>query len=356
MSVAVEAAPLRVLIADDSRDLRVLLRATLRLLGGFDVVGEAEDGVEAVRLAGQLKPDVVLLDLAMPVMDGLEAIPLLVGGCPGARIIVLSGFDAAQVAHQAIERGAHAYVHKGTPPLDLAATIRDVCARVMDRPAPPPDHAREAAARPDVAVAVPEGTGLLWSALSTMPIPAALTLADGRFVRANHGFCELAGRSERELKRLAWQDVVHPEDLGADVGGVQRLLADPRDAHRVEQRLLRADGTEAWVETEAWCALDGAGRPLVVDDDGRPRFILRRAIDLGHRRRQLDELECARDDLAERQRELVRAIALVRADIATGDQEALEHLAAVERAVARIGDLLDRVATAVVTVALPPGG
>ena len=89
--------PVRVVIVDDTYDLRELLRLALTR-GGMEVVGEAGDGlagIEAVRLE---KPDVVLLDLSMPVMDGLEALPSIRRLVPAAKIIVLSGFGATQMS------------------------------------------------------------------------------------------------------------------------------------------------------------------------------------------------------------------------------------------------------------------
>lgn len=107
------AGALRVLLADDADDIRLLLRLNLKTEIGFDVVGEAADGAQAVALAEQLQPDAVVLDLSMPVMDGLQAIPELLRVCPDIRIVVLSGFDESRMKDAALQRGAHAYLEKG---------------------------------------------------------------------------------------------------------------------------------------------------------------------------------------------------------------------------------------------------
>lgn len=103
----------RVLLVDDAEDLRVLLRLAMMKSNGLTVVGEAADGVEAVQRATELQPDLVMLDLAMPRMDGLEALPLIRAAVPDVRVIVLSGFSQGALADKAIEAGADHYVVKG---------------------------------------------------------------------------------------------------------------------------------------------------------------------------------------------------------------------------------------------------
>ncbi len=102
-----------VLVVDDADDLRALLRLRIERSGILSVVGEAADGRAGVRLAGELQPDLVLLDLAMPEMDGLEALPLIREAVPGVRVIVLSGFNGGAMAQKALAAGADRYVEKG---------------------------------------------------------------------------------------------------------------------------------------------------------------------------------------------------------------------------------------------------
>ena len=118
---------IRVVIVDDAQPLRALLRSTLSRDGRFDVVGEAGDGREGVQVVLSNTPDVVLLDLAMPVMDGLEVIPRIIAGSPGTRIVVLSGFEARQVEEEVIELGAAAYLPKGVRPGELTDTLSRLC-------------------------------------------------------------------------------------------------------------------------------------------------------------------------------------------------------------------------------------
>ena len=116
---------IKVLVADDVKEMRTLLRLAMTRHGGFEVVAEAGDGLSAVELTGKHKPDVVLLDLAMPGMDGLEAIPLIHRALPGVRILVLSGFSSPALAEKAKELCATDYIEKGeSPTLILQALER----------------------------------------------------------------------------------------------------------------------------------------------------------------------------------------------------------------------------------------
>jgi DNA-binding NarL/FixJ family response regulator len=116
-----------VLVADDVSDMRLLLRISLEADGRFEIAGEASDGFEAVRIAQEVLPDAVLLDLAMPRMDGLEATSEIVRSCPATKVLVLSAFDGADMATPALERGASDYVEKGTDLTEVAERLADVC-------------------------------------------------------------------------------------------------------------------------------------------------------------------------------------------------------------------------------------
>jgi YesN/AraC family two-component response regulator len=119
-------AALRILIADDAPDIRLLLRMYLTDTR-LEVIGEATNGAEAVELAGNEKPDAVILDLAMPVMDGLEAIPLIKQASPGTKIVVLSGFDADKMAERALGLGAETYLQKGVALGDIGQMLWNLC-------------------------------------------------------------------------------------------------------------------------------------------------------------------------------------------------------------------------------------
>ncbi len=105
---------LRVLLVDDIADIRELLGGLFARRSDVQVVAEARDGQEAIDLAAALQPDIVVLDVAMPVLDGISALPRLVAAAPQARIVMLSALPAALRASMALAVGAMAYVEKTT--------------------------------------------------------------------------------------------------------------------------------------------------------------------------------------------------------------------------------------------------
>ena len=167
----------RVLVVDDDP----LVRSALALmLGGhddIDVVGEAADGREGVRLAGELRPDVVLMDIRMPVLDGLAATVELCGGPEPPHVIVLTTFDADDYVLRALAAGADGFLLKDTPPPEILDAIRRVAdgdpmlspsvTRSLIKQVTPPDRSRATEAQQriesltererDVALAVGRG-------------------------------------------------------------------------------------------------------------------------------------------------------------------------------------------------------
>ena len=117
---------IRVLIVDDHSIVRKGIRALLSESGGFEIVGEAADGQEAVVAAAETQPDVILMDLLMPVMNGIEATLRITAQRPGARILVLTSFAADNKLFPAIKAGAVGYLLKDSSPEELLRAIRQV--------------------------------------------------------------------------------------------------------------------------------------------------------------------------------------------------------------------------------------
>ncbi len=116
------AAP-RVVIADDQALVRTGFRMILTS-GGIDVVGEAADGAEAVAAVRSLRPDVVLMDIRMPTMDGLEATRHVLAHCPGCRVLMLTTFDLDRYVYAALAAGASGFLLKDVTPEHLVAAVR----------------------------------------------------------------------------------------------------------------------------------------------------------------------------------------------------------------------------------------
>ena len=117
----------RLVVADDHELLRSALVALLRQ-AGFDVAGEAADGVDAVALAKQLEPDVVLMDLRMPILGGLDAARLIKDARPATQVVLLTAFESPALERQAEEAGCFAYLVKGVPPGTLRLVLHQAVA------------------------------------------------------------------------------------------------------------------------------------------------------------------------------------------------------------------------------------
>ena len=126
-----------VLVADDHRQFREALVALLEL-DGFQVVGQAADGADAVALAKQLRPDVVVIDLKMPVLNGLDATRLVRDALPSTPVVVLTAFTGDELERAAVAAGATTYVAKDANLEELRAALAAAAAARAARPDPCP--------------------------------------------------------------------------------------------------------------------------------------------------------------------------------------------------------------------------
>jgi DNA-binding NarL/FixJ family response regulator len=128
VSVSPASTPvIRVLVVDDAEDIRGLVKLVLELDEEFQVVGEAGNGELAVRLAEELQPDLIVLDIAMPVMDGMDALRQLREVSPGTKVVMFSAYDSGWLAEQARGFGAAAYIDKTDGVVDLVGRLRSIC-------------------------------------------------------------------------------------------------------------------------------------------------------------------------------------------------------------------------------------
>jgi PAS domain S-box-containing protein len=161
-----------VMIVDDVAAERRLMRLLLERSGRFHVAAEAGDGIEAVERAPDIQPDLILLDLSMPRMDGLEALPLLRTVSPRSQIIVMSGFSAVQQADAVVRLGAHSYMEKGASIQTILDHLSTVPLRSADRP--PPRAATAAAA----AMTTTPGSGVAGRGVVSVRARAATASVD----------------------------------------------------------------------------------------------------------------------------------------------------------------------------------
>ncbi|GIE91433.1 response regulator [Actinoplanes regularis] len=182
--------PIRVLVVDDQRMLRESFAVLLNAQPDLEVVAEAANGEEAVRQARDLRPDVVLMDVRMPVLDGLEATRRILAHAPGTKVLVLTTFDDDEYVHEAIRAGANGFLLKDSSAHQLADAIRttvtggavlapSVTKRLMEdfsqRSAPPGAPSGRLAALTNQEIKV---LGLVARGLSNAEIAVHLTVAE----------------------------------------------------------------------------------------------------------------------------------------------------------------------------------
>ncbi|HEX4979534.1 MAG TPA: ATP-binding protein [Acidimicrobiales bacterium] len=211
----------RVVLADDTTEIRMLVRLGLELDGRFEIVAEAGDGEAAVRACRDLQPDVAVLDLAMPVMDGLEAIPHVREVSPHTQIVVLSAFSSNHMAAEARRAGADAYVEKGG--------ASDHLARVLG----------ELAGASGPAAAVPPAA----------PAASALSSPDGDATTAAGRLEEILESVRHELRTplalaAGFADLLAVAVDDGDLATARQRLDDVRRNVAVAQRLLSRLATE----------------------------------------------------------------------------------------------------------------
>ncbi|MGE5848589.1 MAG: response regulator transcription factor [Candidatus Methylomirabilota bacterium] len=129
--------PTTILIVDDNQGVRNVLTRILQKGREFRVVGEAEDGSEALELARSLSPDLILMDLAMPRVNGLEATRRIKVERPGTKVIILTRYEEEAYRQAATQSGADAFLPKGIRLTELLATIRQVVQAGPNREASP---------------------------------------------------------------------------------------------------------------------------------------------------------------------------------------------------------------------------
>jgi DNA-binding NarL/FixJ family response regulator len=237
----------RVVIADD----QALVRGGFRLIletAGIDVVGEAADGKEAVAAVLEHRPDVVLMDIRMPVIDGLEATRQILGAGSGARVVMLTTFDLDRYVYEALAAGASGFLLKDVSPEHLVAAVQlvrsgdallapSITRRLVSRFAAP-DAGRDGA---DLSALTPrelEVLSLVGRGLSNAELASALTLSEAT----------VKTHVARILTKLRLRDRVQAVVLAYETGLVKPGLVTEDSGHRVKllRAVLRRHGTLPW--------------------------------------------------------------------------------------------------------------
>ncbi len=271
---------MRVLVVDDHEVVRRGVIGLLRSAPDCVVCGEASDGREAVEKARELKPDVVIMDVSMPTLNGLEATRILRGVLPSCEVMILSQHDSPEMARQAFKAGARGYVIKSSVSRNLMTALAKVA-----RHEPFCDPAISGVERPVDVQEVLQRSSALEQALreseqmyrSTFELAAvgvAHVSPEGRWLRVNQKLCEIVGYTEAELMQLTFQEITHPDDLAADLVETEKVRTGELPNFTMEKRYIRKDKSIVWVSLSVSAARDASGRmkhfiSVIEDISGR---------------------------------------------------------------------------------------
>jgi PAS domain S-box-containing protein len=291
--------PVNVLVVDDYEPFRRCVCSIVRAQTNFVLAGEARDGMEAIRLAEALQPDLIVLDIGLPKMNGIEAARVIRTNVPQAKIVFLTQDPSAEVARVAFGTGASAYVIKTYAHEELPAALETVADnRQFFSSGLPKDFS--VSPNPAMAAAEPVSRGTPDSALmfdiEALGVPAAELGSDCTLRRWNHQLRQLLGYSPGEIPRFPFDQVFRSQTGENDELAWKRLKKGEVSSSFTERLATRKDGTTFPVRISLSAARDQSNSRhfvgvLAIVDDITP---LRTA------RKDLLEAETARRDLASR--------------------------------------------------------
>ncbi len=249
-----------IVIVDDAPDVRLLVRAQLELSGRFVVLGEGSDGLEAIDVAQRHQPELVLLDVSMPRMDGLEALPHLRSVAPDSLIVLYTGFDRGGLSARARELGAAALIEKSVPLEELAERLAAVrrdpvaAASVRTTGEVPVTGAGE--------TVLDEHLERFREVFAEAAIGMATMTLTGQIVRVNKSFAQLVGSEPADLVGRPYPSLA----TGAGVQTVSAALeqaAGGAPAVQFEFEIAPASGVR-WLLATAAAVKDARGKPLYL--------------------------------------------------------------------------------------------
>jgi PAS domain S-box-containing protein len=257
-----------IVIVDDAAEVRGLLRTRLRL-SGLRVVGEAGDGEDAVALAREHRPSLMLLDVSMPGTDGLEALPRVLDASPGTRVVLYSGFEEQGLVEKSRELGAAAFIEKSTP---LDTVVDRLLAAAGTGGPMAADRAEPVSAGPgqdEGPRSSPPEQGVLEEHLERFrevfdeaAIGMATMTLTGRLVRANRALAALVRRPAADIVGTYYGDLTDGrEDLVAKA--LDDIRHRPLDVVQLEHGVTGV-GDERQVRATLAPVRDSAGRPLYL--------------------------------------------------------------------------------------------
>lgn len=274
-----------VVIVDDSDELRAVVRSRLEASGLFDVVGEGADGGQAMILAHEHAPTLMLLDTSMPVLDGLEALPLVLAVSPETKVVVFTGFEGLGLAARARELGAADFIQKSIPIEKLPELLWK---HVSEAAGPGPARAGglRLASGSDASVlrdqtALDEHLERYREVFHQAAIGMATMTLNGSIVRANGELADMVDRDPLDLVGLDYGVLTRQHGDQLD-DALARITGDNEELAIFEHPLVTGDGTST-LRVSLAPIRDSQGRPLYVFaqiQDITPEVALRRSEEM----------------------------------------------------------------------------
>ncbi|MGY2874478.1 PAS domain S-box-containing protein [Marmoricola sp. URHA0025 HA25] len=250
--------PTTIVVVDDSPDVRTLLRTQVRLSGELEVVAEGANGLEAVALATRHQPDLMLLDVSMPVVDGLTALPRVRAASPTTQVVMYTGFDEKGLAARAADLGAAAFVEKSAPFEVLIGTLVEL-ASLAGEHAPASETDVPEGEPPVLDPVLEEHLERFHEEFEDASVGMATMTLAGRLVRANRRLAQLLETSVDDLAGVALADLAEEP---AAINDALLSLDAGEPAVEVEHRLRSHEGRV--LRSTLSPVIDVRGRPLYV--------------------------------------------------------------------------------------------
>jgi PAS domain S-box-containing protein len=257
---------MRVLVVDDHEVVR---RGVISLLSGHpncEVCGQAVDGRDAIDKARELKPDIIIMDVSMPTLNGLEATRIVRSVLPSCEVIVLSQHDSPEMARQAFRAGARGYVIKSSVSQNLVAALEKVSRHesffdpAVSEIARPLDVQEILQRSTALEQALHESEQVYRSTFELAAVGVAHVSPEGRWMRVNRKVCEILGYTEEEILRLTFQEITHPDDLATDLAETEKVRSGELPTFSMEKRYIRKDKSIVWANLTVSAARDSSGR------------------------------------------------------------------------------------------------
>jgi PAS domain S-box-containing protein len=232
---------IRILLADENQIARLGLRALLEKEPDLEVVAEATSGQAAFRLAGEMTPDVMIMDLALPDLNGFDIIPRIMAISPGLKVLALSIFADRRFVVKVLKTGASGYLLKDCAFEELAGATREVAAnRTYISPG------LSAIVVQDYLEALKDGEERFRTIFEGASLGIALVDRDGRVVESNSALQRMLAYTQEELRDKIFSDLIRADDAGRCQLLFKELVDGKRESYQVEKTYIRKDGREAW--------------------------------------------------------------------------------------------------------------